>query len=237
MANLQRTTQVKNVSRETRLRVRQLYHSGHLTLEKIREAIPSLTESQLNEIISEPDDLEDFRLEKFNTMIRELDDLAMRTIKSIREEDLAEATISARGNLIKSSNDTVRRLYELAMVERDKSDDMALARLMSLGRDEARRQLTERFRALFHILFSGQKPEEVATQLGLMELKGSAQEDAGPKKYALDDDISDAEVENDGPPQLGLVSGGQPHTTQSGGSGDSAQGIGAFRGVKKSKPS
>lgn len=231
----------KELSRDLKLRVRQLYHSGQLTRKEILDKAPNLTEQQLNEIISEQDDLEDFRLEKFNTQVRNLYELSQSVIDSITNEDLLEASLSAKATLLKNSNDIMRRIYELQMVQLQQSDDMALARLLSLGRDEARRQLTDRFRGLFHVLFAGQDPNEVAHQLGLMDLSKQSGGSKEPKKYALDDDDNDdspdAEVIHGGVPKLSLVDSDQPDGTNEPGSGDPAQGVGAFRGVKKTKPS
>jgi hypothetical protein len=216
------------------LKVRELYHSGNLSKEVILSRVPSLTESELNAIIAEADDLEDFRLEKFNTLVRKLHGMVDTVVDSVTMEDLEQAPVAARASMLRVASDVMRKTYELQIIEQQKSDDMALARLLAMGRDEARRQLLERFRGLFHVLFGGMAPDEAARQLGLLHMQGAEAADKI-KAYALDE--ADVEDVTDSSPGLKLVAGERPDRAESGGRGASTQGIGAFRGTKESKSS
>lgn len=221
--------------REVKNGLRKLYYDQGVTKEDIlgraTEMRISLTPTQLDAILSEPDDLADFRMHKFNRMIRDLERMAEDTMNSITEEDLATSSVSQRTTLLRTCIDQVQRLHDLHVIHMEQNEDFKLARLLAMGREEARNQLMERFRSLAHVLFGAMTPDEVMTELNILT--------SGKAGFADDASRGGGGVHPGGLRLVKLAGGGEdddrpdPGPADGGGSSPTTQGVGAFRGVKE----
>ena len=220
---------ISDIPRESKIKIRELHYDKHISHATILKRIQGLTAGQLQAILEEPDDLGDFRMHKFNNMTRNLMRASELVLESIQAQDVADATLSQRTSLLKTCTEQVQKLHDLHLLHMEQNEDFKLARLLAMGREEARQQLLDRFRSLAHVLFGSMTPNEVALELKLI---------TGDKT-----DLKESSHASRGKPRLVKIMGGgeddDPGTGGDDGAGSSsnAQGVGAFRGIKKGKPS
>ena len=207
------------LSNEQKRVIRRLFFEDGISVDNIASR-SRLTHDEVQAILGDPDPLADFELYHFGELTRKLHEQARKVIDSLTESDLENAPVSSRSTLLKTSLDTMQKTHDLHMIHKDKSEDFKLARLLAMGREEAREALVERFKSLAHILFGGMSEDELVTLMRSMN--GELPE---------------------GDTALTLVEGGGGEDGHDGNGGadtgrrnGAPQGVGAFRGIKEGKP-
>ena len=221
---------IDNIPRELKNLLRSAYYDDGISKESLLARSATLSHGQLDAILSEPDDLMDFRLHKFNKLVRNLTVVAEDVIESLDAESIRVATVSQKSTLLKTAVDTVQRLHDLHLIHMEQNEDFKLARLLAMGREEARTQLMERFRGLAHVLFGSMTPNEVMREMALITGGRTEEKAEAPRGVKL---VPGLEVVRGGGEDVKHDDGGSVSSADGEGSSQPTQRIGAFRGIKE----
>jgi len=235
--------------------IRASFYEHNMSVPQIA-AKTKLSESEIERVISNPDQLSDFAVHHFSKLTRDLHKKAQDLLKSIDNETLTNGTLAAKASMLKSTIETMFKTHDIHKMHMDKHEDFKLARLLAMGRDDARTALMERYRTIGHVLFGGMSPEEMLAQMHILQGEAPAVPDTpSVEAYAGEVGVNGTEPRRDagsdgGAPDLSLTettSFYTPTDSVDGGgedgsgissidrarSAEAASGIGAFRGVKE----
>ena len=221
--------------------IRASFYEHNMSVPEIA-AKCKISEPEVERVITNPDKLDDFAVHHFSKLTRDLHKKAQELILSIDAETLTHGTLAAKASMLKSTIETMFKTHDIHKMHMDKHEDFKLARLLQMGREDARTALMERYRTIGHVLFGGMPADEMMAQMRMLQGEApivpdvpSVKEYVGEigvngtvvphaKRGALDLPLTETEGGGD--------SGGFSSADRAR-SAEAASGSGAFRGLKE----